>query len=259
MTCEIDCVFVNQLLTSGTSESSYGNDSASNPSQSIIGQLFGSKSSARSSVDSKVGNRGSELAEYEYCDLSSLSVDMSEDFVIPETTTDESQVFSSSAGIGDAVVGCSGVTPSNGLWDDSGFLPPTPAPPIPPRVPRVAPTMPPNISLMLSAAAGSGHGTDGNPMSRDVRKKNWHPPLIGDLPNDFLRLNIGPHAQKSSKTSSVPMYQNVLMIRSMQDNGMQSGDHCQETLPLPSARIQPLQPSSEAGRCSGGHSAGNAI
>lgn len=203
-------------------------------------------------MDSKTGNHGSEQAES--CGLSSLSVDMLEDFVILETTTDESsQVFNSSAS--DGAVGCFGLTPSNGSWDDSGFLPPTPAPPKPPRLPRVAPPLPPNMSLVLSAAAGSGHGTDGNPISRDLTKTRWHPPLLGDLPNDFLRLDIGPRAQESVRTSSAPTYRSALM----QDNGMQSEEPCQETLPLPSARIQPLQPSSEVGHYSDGHSSGNVI
>lgn len=248
------CLFVKQLLASETSNSSCGNDSVSNLSQSAFGRPFGSKSSARSSVDTEAGPHRYRKAES--CGISSLSTNMSEDLLLLENTGDESQVFSNSVDVHDGAVGGENCAAS---WCDADFLPAAPAPPIPPRSPlHAAPPLPPKMSLMSPSAVSSGRGANGNQMPPDSRKKakSWDPPLLGRLPDDFLRLDIGPHAKKSFRTSPAPTHQSLLMTHSMPDAATRSRNPCQEAAsPLPSARVQPLRLSSETGH-SRGHSTG---
>lgn len=236
-----------RLPASETSTSSCGNDSASNLSRSAFGRPVGSKSSAGSSVDPEAGQRRYRKAES--CGISSLSSNMSEDLLLLETTADESQVFGDSADVRDGAVGGENCATS---WGDADFLPATPAPPIPPRSPlHAAPPLPPKMSLMSPPpAVSSGRGTGGNQMPPDSRKKakSWDPPLLGKLPDDFLRLDIGPHAKRSFRTSSAPTHQSLLMTHSMPDATARTRNPCQEAAsPLPSARVQPLRLSSETG------------
>lgn len=237
-----------KLTTSEASSGSLEPDA----SRSSFGRHLASKSSVKSSVGSessvqrprKVESRG----------FSSVSTNLSEDLLL-DTTTDDSRVFSSSVDVRDGACGGDEFTPSQQSWDDDSFLPAAPAPPIPPRSPLLsAPPLPPKMSL-LGVTATFGRGVNGSlttPEQKKTTSRHWDPPMLGKLPDDFLRLEIAPPTQTVFKTSPTSAQPGTFMSHSAHE-ATRTRVSCQETSPIPCTRIRPARLSSETGQTRSHH------
>lgn len=188
--------------------------------------------------------------------FSSLSTNLSEDLLV-DTTTDDSRVFSSSVDVRDGACGGDEFTPSLQSWDDDSFLRAAPAPPIPPRSPLLsAPPLPPKMSL-LCATATFGRGVNGSLSTPEQKKttttRHWDPPMLGKLPDDFLRLEIAPSLQTVVKTSPTSAAQPGLFMSHSAHEATRTRASSQDTSPIPGTRIRPARLSSETGQTRSHH------